>query len=129
MPIGKCTKCGIYGDVERHHYYPKRWFGRQNKQDDTEPLCCKCHTIANRIQDDIDIQYEINSPQEARYYKGVFKVKFLEFMNSCMSCNKVIKRNDSRIWLLERSYHSGCLLSQMSIWIRGGDLQSRGLLR
>lgn len=108
MALGKCTRCGDYGETQEHHYYPKRWF-RSTHYKDVETLCSSCHFKADRITEEIDVLYEINSPMEAKYYTEVFKMKFLQFMNSCIKCEQPIGRKGS-IKLLDRTYHMGCLM-------------------
>ena len=47
MKTGYCMKCGEYGEVTRHHVYPKCHFGGHGM---VRLLCRKCHNkIEKRI--------------------------------------------------------------------------------
>lgn len=83
LPIGVCKKCGDYGEVEKHHFYPARWFGRKgSNRNNTKALCADCHKVANQITVEIDNQFNITCGDIAKRYRNVYYMQFMRFINS-----------------------------------------------
>jgi len=43
MPKGVCNRCGEYKWINKHHIFPKKFFGTKDNNE-TIQLCLDCHT-------------------------------------------------------------------------------------
>lgn len=43
MPFGKCPKCRQNKHLTKHHVFPRRHFGRGNKNKTVVRICRECH--------------------------------------------------------------------------------------
>jgi len=67
MPKGVCNRCGEYKWINKHHVFPKKFFGTKDNNE-TVSLCLDCHAEIHSILP--------KDKQEKTFYSN-FMLKFL----------------------------------------------------